>query len=235
MQHALQILGIKCYHAFELYDNLDHCEPWDDAQDAKFFGKGPLYTREDWDKLLGEYGALTDVPAICFSDEFIDLYPEAKVVLVERDIDRWYASFDNNVIKHLYDPLTSLVAALDKWSLGRVGGVHYRWAKGWMNAETKEDMQNCAKQFYQDHYAHIREITPKDRLLEYKLGTGWEPLCEFLGRPVPTVPFPRVNEQAAQEAMMKEKVRNGMISILYHSALYGGPLLAAGLAWKFYA
>lgn len=40
-----------------------------------------------------------------------------------------------------------------------------------------------------------------DRLLEYELGTGWEPLCKFLGKPVPSVPFPHVNESAAHDEM----------------------------------
>jgi len=41
----------------------------------------------------------------------------------------------------------------------------------------------------------IKAIVPKERLLVYKLGSGWQPLCEFLGKDdVPKVGFPRVNE-----------------------------------------
>lgn len=40
----------------------------------------------------------------------------------------------------------------------------------------------------------MREIVPKERLLEYHAREGWEPLCNFLGKPVPTEAFPRVNE-----------------------------------------
>ncbi|WP_143044292.1 sulfotransferase [Nonomuraea jiangxiensis] len=36
-----------------------------------------------------------------------------------------------------------------------------------------------------------------DRLLVYEIGDGWEPLCAFLGLPVPDEPFPQVNERAA--------------------------------------
>ena len=32
-----------------------------------------------------------------------------------------------------------------------------------------------------------------------ELGQGWEPLCEFLGLPVPDEPFPRVNDAEAVE------------------------------------
>lgn len=36
-----------------------------------------------------------------------------------------------------------------------------------------------------------------------ELGDGWEPLCEFLGVPVPNQPFPRANDTAAMEKTAK--------------------------------
>ena len=47
---------------------------------------------------------------------------------------------------------------------------------------------------YIKHYKMVRELTPPDRLLEYKLSNGWEPLCKHLGKPVPDEPFPYLNE-----------------------------------------
>lgn len=40
---------------------------------------------------------------------------------------------------------------------------------------------------------------PKDQLLEMDLSEGWEPLCKFLGVPVPDEPFPRANDAAAAD------------------------------------
>jgi hypothetical protein len=34
---------------------------------------------------------------------------------------------------------------------------------------------------------------PADRLLDYRVQEGWEPLCRFLDVKVPDEPFPRVN------------------------------------------
>ena len=31
-------------------------------------------------------------------------------------------------------------------------------------------------------------------LLVYEIGSGWEPLCEFLDVPIPSVPYPRTND-----------------------------------------
>eukprot|EP00521_Asterionellopsis_glacialis_P002703 CAMPEP_0195259542 /NCGR_PEP_ID=MMETSP0706-20130129/8023_1 /TAXON_ID=33640 /ORGANISM="Asterionellopsis glacialis, Strain CCMP134" /LENGTH=80 /DNA_ID=CAMNT_0040313055 /DNA_START=27 /DNA_END=269 /DNA_ORIENTATION=- len=35
---------------------------------------------------------------------------------------------------------------------------------------------------------------PKDQLLVFNVKEGWDPLCKFLGKTVPTVSFPNVNE-----------------------------------------
>ena len=37
---------------------------------------------------------------------------------------------------------------------------------------------------------------PRERLLEYQVQEGWEPLCRFLGKEVPKEEFPRVNDSA---------------------------------------
>lgn len=34
---------------------------------------------------------------------------------------------------------------------------------------------------------------PRERLLEWSASDGWEPLCEFLDKPVPDEPFPSGN------------------------------------------
>ncbi len=43
---------------------------------------------------------------------------------------------------------------------------------------------------------------PADRLLEFEVSQGWKPLCDFLGRPVPDEPFPRLNEAQAFPEML---------------------------------
>jgi hypothetical protein len=46
---------------------------------------------------------------------------------------------------------------------------------------------------YREHNEHVRAIAPSDRFLEYKVQQGWGPLCEFLGKSVPEVDFPRAD------------------------------------------
>jgi hypothetical protein len=39
----------------------------------------------------------------------------------------------------------------------------------------------------------VRRSVPRERLLVYESGEGWEPLCDLLGLPVPATPYPKIN------------------------------------------
>lgn len=43
----------------------------------------------------------------------------------------------------------------------------------------------------------VRGMVPPERLLEWSVEDGWEPLCAFLGKEVPAEPFPHVNTSSA--------------------------------------
>lgn len=53
-----------------------------------------------------------------------------------------------------------------------------------------------AKQVFDEHNASVQAELPPERLLVYEVKQGWEPLCAFLGKPVPDEPFPHVNDTA---------------------------------------
>ena len=63
---------------------------WLEAIEAKFDGKGKPYGRAEFDKLLGHCQGVSDIPAILFAEELIAAYPEAKVILTNRNFDTWY-------------------------------------------------------------------------------------------------------------------------------------------------
>ena len=46
------------------------------------------------------------------------------------------------------------------------------------------------------HEAEVKAALPPERLLIFRPGDGWAPLCDFLGLPVPDTPFPRTNARA---------------------------------------
>jgi hypothetical protein len=53
-----------------------------------------------------------------------------------------------------------------------------------------------AQRVFVEWNEEVKRTVPADRLLVFEAKQGWEPLCEFLGVPVPDAPFPRVNDTA---------------------------------------
>ena len=166
-------------------------------------GKESSSSAKTNDALLVNYGAVTDLPTILFAEELIRAYPESKVVLVERDIETWYRSFNEGIISPIWNPVIYTIAKLDTRFVGKLGSTSERCTKGWMEANSKREIQNNARRKYREHYEMVRRVTPPARLLNFKLEDGWEPLCAFVGRLIPDIDFPRVNESAA----LGEKVR----------------------------
>ncbi|CAO1603122.1 hypothetical protein XANCAGTX0491_006715 [Xanthoria calcicola] len=229
MYSALNILGLPCFHSFSLYSRIQDCSMWSAALDAKFFNKGSKFTRKEWDQLLSDYAAVTDVPAVCFAEDLVSAYPDAKVILMEREIDSWFTSFDTAVIKAVWNRTNLFIGSIDPWFVGPLKDLHLRWVRGWMHSHSEDEMRRKAKAHYREHYALVRRITPKERLLEYKMGSGWEPLCDFLGKPIPDVDFPRVNETAALQEKISLIIQRGAVNFLKRILLIVGPLLLAGL------
>ena len=63
---------------------------------------------------------------------------------------------------------------------------------------------------------------------------GWEPLCRFLGKDVPDVPFPRVNDreefwrtfEEIEKVAVERRLKNSMLRV-------GLPAMIVGIAiWK---
>ncbi|KAK6856535.1 NAD dependent epimerase/dehydratase [Apiospora arundinis] len=194
--HALQKLGYNPYHmAVAIMSPRTSLSLWGEALRAKFRGEGDGWGRAEFDRLLGDYDSVADVPCNLFSEELLAAYPDAKVVLQTRDVDAWLRSMDNTagVINRWRGWET--VAAWDPSLAGPfvrfrdlVCPIAFRTVTDFSSPDTP------ARQAFLDHYAHVRRVVPQDRLLEYKVQDGWGPLCEFLGKEVPEEPLPHVND-----------------------------------------
>ena len=178
---------------------------------------------------------MTGSPIVCFAEDLIIAYPEAKVVLVERDIDNWYQSFEE-LINTYYLPIRPILQFLDPQLMGRAAGMfNYVFAdkKGFYRAQNKEELQQNAKIIYREQYELVRRVCPKERLLEFDLKEGWGSLCEFLGKNTPDVPFPRLNQGGSFTAKLQNFKKRSMLNVLrslgYIVALVGVALSA--VAW----
>lgn len=105
----------------------------------------------------------------------------------------------------------------DPFWFGRVMVACRLYITVFCGAANINEIEKVSREYYRKHYADVRAMAPKDRLLEYKLGSGWEPLCKFLGKEVPNVPFPHRNEahilRNAMGAGIAKAKRHSMINI----------------------
>ncbi|KAF4454858.1 hypothetical protein F53441_2728 [Fusarium austroafricanum] len=210
LMEALRILGFSnVHHGWEAAERPEMQWQWpifDRAADASYPNietyTGKPFTRAEWDELFGEYDAVSDIAAF-FAEQLIPTYPEAKVILVERDIEKWFPSMSQVV-----EPSCTATKRNMAIKIGKIAGYDsakpcYKMHQGWSGAPTPDDTIKNLKTAYIRHNKFIRENVPKEQLLDFKLTEGWEPLCKFLGKEVPNVPFPHVNDSAAYAARQR--------------------------------
>lgn len=175
LKTALELLGFApCHHMVEVIANPGQLPFWNRVAQGE---------QIDWDDVYGRYKATVDWPGCQFFAELANFYPDAKVVLSQRDAERWYDSMTRTIL-----PNTAASMAPDHpmHHLARIL-VEGTFA----NDLSRENVLAT----YERHSAEVRRVIPPERLLVFDVAEGWEPLCRFLGVPVPAEPFPRVNDQ----------------------------------------
>lgn len=164
-------------------------------------------------EMLKGYGATLDFPSCNFYKDQIRAFPEAKVLLTSRSAEKWYKSAKRTILQladygksdAIYTPHVFL--GLDNWHafgiwclINLVPSPHgftqesIRLAvyPSLIDLKTKEEI--VAE--FNRHEAEVEASVPAERFLKFTIGDGWEPLCKFLGVPVPDTPFPHINDGA---------------------------------------
>lgn len=170
----------------------------------------------------------------------MDAYPGSRVVLVERDVDKWVKSF-GTLIGEAYSPVSKILAFLDPTWMGRVDGVGDAMITAMTGMKTEKEIMLHAKASYEKHYQSVREEVRARSfpLLEYRLGDGWKPLCDFLGKEIPRdangveIPFPHMNEKNNIEAVFSVMAKKSLGNVLRNAVVGGGTLLTiAWISWR---
>jgi hypothetical protein len=115
---ALKVLGYNTYHFKEIGGSPQkvterHLWCWREALIAKLYNSGKPYGAAEFRTLLRRYKAVTDAPCVNFSDELLAMYPEAKVVLTNRDPEKWLDSLFRTYHRVLENPGFRVAAVLD--------------------------------------------------------------------------------------------------------------------------
>ena len=176
MKFALEHLGLgPCYHMVEVFRGArTRIAQWQDVADR----------RPDWDAIFAGYKSCTDNPASPYWRELAAHYPQAKVVLTVREADSWFESCEEtiNAERMLGSLQGSALGQMLEGTYLRQFGDHIH-DRAWMT------------KWYESYNQEIIDTIVPDRLLVFHPKEGWEPLCAFLGVPVPDQPFPRVNSR----------------------------------------
>jgi hypothetical protein len=182
LKFALEHLGFgPCYHMSEVFAGARHNVPlWLDVVRGK----------PDWDAIFAGFKSTTDYPACSYWRELAERYPDAKVVLTVRDANSWYDS----VSETIFSPrMQSSFAGTPVEAMMK--GVIFDAFNG------RADERAFMTDWFTRRNQQVVDALPAERLLVFSPKQGWEPLCTFLGVPVPDAPFPRVNSRDEIGAM----------------------------------
>ena len=184
LKDALEHLGLgPCYHMVEVFKNPLAPDLWSAAADDP--------AKADWGRIFEGYNATVDWPNATFYRELAEAYPEAKVILTERDPDQWFESTQATIFARMPDG----PGATEPFPrmLGKVICELFDYRM--------HDREHCISVF-KAHNAKVRQVIPAERLLVYEVAQGWGPLCGFLGVPEPTEAMPKVNSRDEFAAMI---------------------------------
>jgi hypothetical protein len=177
LKFALEHIGFgPCYHMIDVWAALpESVALWEAAARGE----------ADWDAIFAGYAATVDYPGCTFWRELVAKYPDAKVILSKRNPDSWFESVN-----------TTIFGPFSRKGIASIGAEAF-FDGTVLGAFDQQRMDDRAymTDFFERWNAAVIEEVPPERLLVFEARQGWEPLCEFLGVPVPDEPCPRVNSR----------------------------------------
>lgn len=170
---ALEILGYESAHWRSAH--------WAKAIWQEMLGMGKSPTLE-------QHYALCDLPIALLYDRLDHAYPGSKFILTVRDEAAWLDS----VGRH-WDPATNPFRKT--WKSDPFSNFIHQQLYGRKDFDADTMLER-----YRRHNAEVRQYfaARPDDLLVLRPGDGWEKLCGWLGKPVPSVPYPWTNGHAAR-------------------------------------
>jgi len=188
---AMEILDLPCYHMAEVFRN----------RDAKFWIRMADGDEPDLAEVLERDGkvfkATCDFPSAPFWREQLAKYPDAKVVLTVRDPDSWYRSCMETIFRMAPNsPHMPLGIRVALWFGFPISGFYEMSWKSVGKPIGDDWSPEAVKRSFEEHNNAVIRECPKDKLLVFRASDGWGPLCKFLGKPVPDVPYPHLNDTA---------------------------------------
>lgn len=211
MKEALELLGYnKCHHMREVMLS---------RKQVEMFDRVSKNMEVDWDEVFEGFEAAVDWPAAARYQELMEKYPEARVILTARDPEAWYESTADTIyaLSNCIPPIISLLIPRVRNVMAMVqrliwGGVF----------DGRFEEKQYAIDVYNKNVAEVIANVPNDRLLVHYATEGWQPICEFLDKPIPAQPYPHSNESTVMKrVIIGMKVFNVLLTALLLTAGVG--------------
>lgn len=185
-----RLTGGRSYHMYEALSHLEHMPVWLAADAGDSSGLRDV---------LADYTCTVDWPGCSLWRELADLFPDARVLLSVRPPQRWWASYRDTIHQlMLRDVPSEAEVGAEMHLLSHFGStMTKRSFPPDYSALTEQDFLAA----YERHNEQVRTGIEPQRLLEFDVEQGWEPLCTFLGVPAPEEPFPRLNDRSEFRAL----------------------------------
>lgn len=169
----------------------------------------------------------------------IEAYPHAKVILTVRDsTEVWYKSYSNTIeyltardYKHHYSILHCFPLS---WILGNDQAQFDRMIQQQVKYTPRGNFEAEGKQWYEEHNQAVKAAVPRGNLLIFNVKEGWEPLCQFLGKPIPQEPFPKVFDTKEYREVVNKfpgqrRIKKIRRLVFFAIVIMGG--VALGMRW----
>lgn len=195
LKGALELIGYgPSFHMIDLLRTPELLPPWAAAARGE-----PV----DWHEALDGWGSTVDWPGCTFWEQHLQTWPGAKVLLNVRDPEGWYRSCLNSIWEAKEMGLRGELRGSDTENAPRPEVMQMINDLIWNGTFHGRFLEkDYAFEVFHQHIADVKAKVPADQLLVFEVKQGWEPLCEFLGVPVPDEPFPHLNDTASFRAML---------------------------------
>ena len=175
-----------CYHMSEVILNKEF-QFWIDAINGSEVG---------YRQIFSNYASALDAPVCVQWRSILKDYPNAKIILSTRKADKWHDSMVDTVLQLAPDSGVQPVGIrvmMYLFQFWKVFGIlcNLCFITHLLGTNFTKPI---AVQKFNDWSNDVKQTCGKDKVLEFDVSQGWEPLCTFLGKPIPNEPFPNIND-----------------------------------------
>ncbi|ETO10164.1 hypothetical protein RFI_27213 [Reticulomyxa filosa] len=245
---ALDTLGYKCYHIMETFSNLSDWDKWHDVSQLS------KEERENWNwDLIYEprkYTAALDSPTADYWELIRDYYNKKKekkssentthsrrvkvIVTIRDNPEIWYESMMKTVVPMSEQNNRWFPRLINTNFVDSIYAIHWN---GTFEGRYKD--KDFAIQKYWERIEEVKKKVPKEDLLIYNVKEGWEPLCRFLHKEIPTdpqtgsvIPFPVSNSTQEFETKIRFVKALNNIATITAIALAVGSVVGVAYYWR---